>query len=113
MLSSDPGSLKKTRMETSVRAKPILAENIIFLGSDVPISQAVTKTSCDFVKNAVILSEKYLQTPPASFQVKPFSTFVTRLIFWFQEASDSIIGVPQNLVNIDSGEKERMYVDDR
>lgn len=62
MLSSDPGSLKKTRMETSVRAKPILAENIIFLGSDVPISQAVTKTSCDFVTNPVILSEKYLQT---------------------------------------------------
>ncbi|KAH0866038.1 hypothetical protein HID58_083249 [Brassica napus] len=68
------------REDFHIRAKPILAENIIFLGSVVPISHAVTKTSFDFFTNPVILSEKYLKTTPIEFQYRPFEIGLQELV---------------------------------
>ncbi|EOA38695.1 hypothetical protein CARUB_v10010729mg [Capsella rubella] len=82
------------RIDVSVRAKPIFAENMIFLGSDVPIFHAVTKTSCDIFTSPVILSEKYLQTRPRTFQDKHLlEIVVTRLRLGCQELSYTIKGL--------------------
>ncbi|WVZ15364.1 hypothetical protein V8G54_012930 [Vigna mungo] len=39
-LTSSKGFLRKIRRERRMRASPIFAENMIFLGSDIPISHA-------------------------------------------------------------------------
>lgn len=64
------GSFKKISSETSIKAKPILAEKTIFLGSDRPICHALAATSWNFLKDSETLSQNDRQEKQQQLQLR-------------------------------------------